>query len=321
MRCGSCGRDLPEGAQFCAYCGTRVPGLQPAAELVKLASTSGPARTSLTADVPDLPQPAEVAPEAPEIAEPPEVPEPASLPGESRSDLSMLPMPTPVVPSSAQVREMVERRRREAAELLTEGVEREITQRVQVPSSPESATPDGLPKGEMTGEEYADGHAIPPPPSPPASLEGRPEHVAMGQRSLTASMVGPRQRRPVRGHLPADSLQARSAEEAAGADEPTGARCCTYGCITLAIVLALSILGMLWLVSATHEPKPPPAARAPTTIERMIAQVEGTAMTAHEGPRGMTLYAQQRPHTHSPSRADGRMSDDVLHELRQADAR
>ena len=58
MRCEGCDRELPEGARFCATCGTPVPGLERAAELVQLASTSGLVQPIGTGNVPDIPEPA-----------------------------------------------------------------------------------------------------------------------------------------------------------------------------------------------------------------------------------------------------------------------
>ena len=303
MRCEGCDRELPAGAKFCATCGTPVPGLERAAELVAMARTSGLAQPTGMANLPDIP-------------------EPAPLPGEALPDLGTPAMPAQTmdwVPSSSEARETLERYRREAAQLLAGSLEEEIEEQLERAVMPEHVGMGGAPQGRMIDTRHEEAGRLAPPPPPPPEREA-PEHVAMGERSLTAPMVQPSPRAPVRGDLLADSLRPRSAEQISEDSEATGGKCCAYGCITLAILLALFMLGMLWLKNA-EEDRPPPSAHAPVAIEHTIAQAADVPAAAPRGHRGMMPDAQERQHAHSPSPADGRMSDHVLHQLRQADAR
>jgi len=324
MRCEGCDRELPEGARFCATCGTPVPGLERAAELVQLASTSGLVQPIGTGNVPDIPEPAPLPAEQLTIAEPAAIPAPAPLPGEAVAEIDVS-MATPTYePSSAAARETLERYRREAAELLTEGLEEEIEERIgerlEAITPPEHTGMGRAPQGRMIDVEYEEGGPFaPPPPPPPPAEAGRPEHVAMGERSLTASMVSPGERRRVRGDLLADSIRPRTTEQVREDSEATGGKCCAYGCVTLAILVALFILGLLMLQQA-DERRPPPSARAPAAVERVIAQAVDASAAASQGHRGMMPDARERQHAYSPSPTDGRMPDHVLHELRQGDA-
>ncbi len=320
MRCEGCDRELPEGAKFCATCGTPVPGLERAAELVQMARTSGLAQPMVTANVPAIPEPAPLPAEQLSIAKPAAIPEPAPLPGEALPDLGTPAMPAPGMtwqPSSSEARETLERYQREAAELLSEDIEEESEERFDQADLEAYAAMATARHGQVGDLQYGETTPLPPPPLPPE--EERVEHVAIGERSLTAPMVRPRERRRVRGDLLADSIRPRTAEEVREDGEPTGGKCCAYGCVTLAILLALFMLGMLWLQQA-EERTPPPSARAPAAVERVIAQAVDASAAASEVHRGMMPDARERQHAYSPSPTDGRTSDHVLHELRQGDA-
>ena len=273
MRCEGCDRELPESARFCATCGAPVP--ERAAALVQAARMEGLTTPSVRADVPEVPDPAPLPAEQSSIAEPAGIPEPAALPGETVTETVMPAPGRAYEPSSVAARETLKRYRREAAQLLSEDleeqVEERISERLEEIAPPEHRGMGGAPQGRMIDVEYQEGGPFAPPPPPPPPEEGRPAHVAMGERSLTASMVRPRERRRVSGDRLADSLRPRTAEQVRADAEPTGARCCAYGCITLAIVVALFMLVMLWLQSV-EDRRPPPSARAPMAAERMIAQ-------------------------------------------------
>ncbi len=235
MRCENCGKRLPEDAHFCTNCGSPVGGPSRVAGLVEIAGIAASLRPEGTADVPEIPEPAEPPPmEGAAPAEPASIPEPALLPGEQRPDIAV---PIPSISTASHQSQL-----RKAAEILARRTQAEIREAEGRPEHlglAEEAEQDRTPPAEEPPQ------LAPPPPPAPDEHQGR--HVGMGERDLSARMY---QRRP------GATVEQKSEESTQKSNW------CGCGCFVLALLFIITLLVIIYLSSG--EPPPESASAAIT---------------------------------------------------------
>ncbi|MEA3402190.1 MAG: zinc ribbon domain-containing protein [Armatimonadota bacterium] len=148
MRCTSCGRELPEGATFCQYCGERAPVPRRLAEIMETARAEG---TVGGEDVPEAAEPAKAASSVPEI------PEPAEIAGVAGME----------IPGTGAVARTRRRMQESDAERLREMSEREAAAAIQDIDEDLAALQRAHTVPETVGVEV-ETRPPPPPPDEPA---------------------------------------------------------------------------------------------------------------------------------------------------------